>query len=153
MMVFRSVWVWLGLAFLLTGAASASAAERFAVDSVDLMTRKGQFGIRVEMAVTWAQRAQGLQHRKYLAPDNGMLFDYGRSQSVTMWMKNTYIPLDMLFIGADGRIVKIAKNTKPLSLDRIPSEWPVRAVLELQAGSADRMGVLPGDRVLHSLFK
>ena len=87
-----------------------------------------------------------------LARDAGMLFDYGRVQPAAMWMKNTFIPLDMLFIGEDGNIVRIAQRTVPHSLAVVASVEPVRAVLELKGGSAARFGIKPGDRVRHEIF-
>jgi len=81
-----------------------------------------------------------------------MLFDFKRVQPVAMWMKNTLIPLDMLFIDGAGRVVNVAENTVPLSLATIPSAAPVRAVLEINAGSARRLGIRPGDQVLHAIF-
>ena len=125
---------------------------RFEIDRVTLVTSSGRHQFVVEMAVTWEQRAQGLQQRPGLSPNHGMLFDFRRSEPVVMWMKNTLISLDMLFIGADGRIVNIAENTQPQSLEMIPSMGPVRGVLELDAGTARRLGVKPGDRVLHAIF-
>ncbi|MEQ8196287.1 MAG: DUF192 domain-containing protein [Rhodospirillales bacterium] len=107
----------------------------------------------VELAATPEARAQGLQGRRFLAPDSGMLFDFGRSKIITMWMKNTFIPLDMIFIAADGRIVHIARNTEPFSLETIRSPVPASAVLELMAGAARRLGIEPGDRVEHGIFK
>ena len=81
-----------------------------------------------------------------------MLFDYGRTQPVAMWMKNTLVPLDILFIAADGRVVNIAADAVPESLTSIPSAGPVRAVLEINAGTAARLGIKPGDRVIHPIF-
>jgi uncharacterized membrane protein (UPF0127 family) len=88
-----------------------------------------------------------------LAPDRGMLFDFARVQPISMWMQNTYIPLDMIFIRADGSIARIAENAEPLSTRTIPSGEPVLAVLEVIGGTAARLGVKPGDRVEHPLFK
>jgi uncharacterized membrane protein (UPF0127 family) len=82
-----------------------------------------------------------------------MLFDFKRVEPVAMWMQNTYIPLDMLFIRADGTIARIAENTEPLSTRTIPSGEPVLAVLELNGGTAARLGVKAGDRVEHPLFR
>ena len=107
---------------------------------------------RVELADTDEERARGLMFRRSMAPDAGMLFDFGRQSSVSMWMKNTYLPLDMLFIGSDGVIVTIAENTEPHSLKSIPSGVPVMAVLELNAGTASRLEIKTGDRVDHPLF-
>jgi uncharacterized membrane protein (UPF0127 family) len=81
-----------------------------------------------------------------------MLFDYQESRPVAMWMKNTHIPLDMLFIDAAGRVARVARDTEPFSLTPIPSGQPVRAVLELNAGTARRLGIRPGDRVRHPIF-
>jgi len=108
---------------------------------------------RVEMAITPSQQAQGLQWRKTLALDAGMLFDFGGSKATAFWMKNTYVSLDMIFIASNGIIVKIAQNTVPLSLAVIPSGIAVRAVLEVRAGTTKRLGIKPGDMVDHRLFQ
>ena len=94
-----------------------------------------------------AQRANGLMFRTELAPDAGMLFVFDTVGPMTMWMKNTYISLDMLFVAADGRISRIARNTTPFSERMIASGGPVRAVLELRGGTASKLGIKPGDRV------
>lgn len=134
-------------------AASTAAPELdFPVSRLTIETSAGQFAFTVEMADTWARRIQGLQHRRALAADAGMLFDYKESRPVAMWMKNTHVPLDMLFIDAGGRIVRVAEDTEPLSLTPIPSGEPVRAVLELNAGTARRLAIRAGDRVHHPIF-
>ncbi len=107
---------------------------------------------RIELAVTPDQRAQGLMHRKALAPDAGMLFVYARPGEVAMWMKNTLISLDMMFISAEGEIVRIAERTVPLSLATIESGSPAKGVLEVPAGTAARLGIRPGDQILHPAF-
>lgn len=108
---------------------------------------------RVELAQSSAQLVQGLSHRRALAEDAGMLFDFGtRDTQVQMWMKDTYLPLDMLFIHDDGSIARIARDAKPHSLERIPSGEPVRAVLEINGGLAARLGLAVGDRVVHPMF-
>ncbi len=104
------------------------------------------------MAVTPQERSRGLMERRELAADAGMLFDYGNERFVSFWMKNTLIPLDMLFIKSDGRIARIAERTTPLSLVAVPSGEAVRAVLEVNGGTADRLGIAPGDRVVHPIF-
>ncbi len=86
--------------------------------------------------------------RTHLAERHGMLFDFEHDQEVRMWMKNTLIPLDMVFITADGRIHRIERDAKPGSLDLIASDGPVRSVLELNAGDASRYGIEPGDRIV-----
>jgi uncharacterized protein len=90
--------------------------------------------------------------RKELPDGHGMLFDFEQDQPVSFWMHNTYISLDMIFIAGDGRIVRIAENTEPLSDRLVPSGAPVRAVLEVIAGTARKFGIAPGDRVEGSIF-
>ena len=112
----------------------------------------GRHDFRIELAVTPDQRAQGLMHRETLAPDAGMLFVYARPGELAMWMKNTLISLDMMFISAEGEIVRIAERTVPLSLATIESGSPAKGVLEVPAGTAARLGIRPGDRILHPAF-
>lgn len=139
----------LGLALVLAGAAYAQALEPLSV-----VTQGGQRqSFQVEVARNDADRAQGLMYRRSMAQDRGMLFDFGRVEPISMWMQNTYIPLDMLFIRKDGTVARIAANTEPLSTRTIPSGEPVLAVLELNAGTAARLGIKPGDRIEHSLFR
>ena len=98
------------------------------------------------------QMAQGLMYRRTLAPDAGMLFDYGAPQPVAFWMKNTLIPLDMIFIGADGAVVDVHERAVPLSLDPIESKVPARAVLEVNGGTVARLGLKVGDVVHYAFF-
>lgn len=113
----------------------------------------GRYPFKVELATSSRQRAQGLQHRRRLADAAGMLFDFGHSQPVAMWMKNTFVPLDMIFIAEGGRIVSIARDTVPFSLAIIESAGLVRGVLEVRAGTAARLGIESGDRVAHEIFE
>jgi uncharacterized membrane protein (UPF0127 family) len=113
---------------------------------------KGLARFTVEMATTWPQQEAGLMFRKVVAPNQGMLFDFGKDGPVSFWMKNTLIPLDMLFIKSDGRVARIAANAKPLSTDAIPSYEPVRAVLEIAGGRAAELGLKPGDLVRNAAF-
>jgi uncharacterized membrane protein (UPF0127 family) len=106
----------------------------------------------VEMATNDAERQHGLMYRKQLAPYEGMLFDFYREMPVSFWMKNTLIPLDMVFIAGDGTIRHVHANAVPLSTDTIPSQYPVRAVLEINGGSARLLGIKPGDKVRHPIF-
>lgn len=106
----------------------------------------------VEVAATPAARAHGLMFRRELAPQAGMLFDFGRDEVARMWMKNTFIPLDMVFVGGDGTVRSIVRNAPPRSLDTISSRVPVRAVLELNGGESARIGLAPGDRIRHPVF-
>lgn len=145
-------------AVLLVAVAAAVAiplaAEEmtFERSSAAIVTDRGKFDFTVEMALTPAQHAQGLQHREYLPPSAGMLFDFHEDRVATMWMKNTSISLDMIFIDAGGTIVSIAQETQPFSLRTVSSGAPVRAVLEVTGGTARRIGAKAGDRVLHPMF-
>jgi uncharacterized protein len=139
----------IGLVVMLAGAAYAQALE-----ALSIATQDGQrHSFQVEVARNDADRAQGLMYRRSMPANQGMLFDFGRVEPVSMWMQNTYLPLDMLFVRQDGTIARIAANTEPLSTRTIPSGEPVLAVLELNAGTAARLGIKPGDRIEHPLFK
>ena len=135
---------WLGL-----DAGPLAAAE---TQTLEIVTKNGVHVFSVELARTDQERATGLMYRKQLPEGRGMLFDFSPAQDVMMWMKNTYVSLDMIFIRADGRILRIAENTEPLSERTISSGGPVRAVLEVVAGTAKKFGIAPGDRVAHPLF-
>jgi len=141
------------LAFLCVGVLANARVAAAAPQTLEIVTKSGVHVFSVELAVTEEQLSRGLMFRKRLPEGEGMLFDFRRDQPVTMWMKNTLIPLDMLFIRADGRIARIAENTKPLSTDIIPSGEPVRAVLEVIGGTARKFGIAPGDRVAHPIFR
>lgn len=105
------------------------------------------FAFNVEVALSPKDRSRGLMYRRSLADDAGMLFDFGEEQFVTMWMRNTYVSLDMLFIAEDGTIGHIATETTPLSDTIIPSRVDARFVLEIKAGTSRRLGIQPGDKV------
>lgn len=138
----------------LTSHASAqSSPPVFARSEVTIATADGRRHLfHVEVATTADQQAYGLMFRRQLPPDAGMLFDYGHDRVVSMWMKNTLIPLDMVFIRGDGRIANIVERAVPGSLEPRSSEGRVRGVLELNGGTADRLGLKPGDRILHPSF-
>ena len=126
--------------------ASVHPVSGLAVIPLTVTTLKGPHAFRVELARSPQEQAQGRMFRTAMGPDEGMLFPYPRTALLSMWMKNTYIPLDMLFIREDGTIASIAANTTPLSEQTISSGKPVAAVLELGAGFAARHGVVPGNR-------
>ena len=107
----------------------------------------GTHRFTVEVARTPEQQAQGLMHRQSLAPDRGMLFPYDPPQNASFWMKNTLIPLDLIFIRENGTVALISANTVPMSLDPIPSLEPVAAVLEIAGGRAAELGIAAGDKV------
>ena len=132
---------------------AGAEADRLETSELWIETaRGGRFSFTVELAVTSEQQAQGLMFRESMAPDAGMLFVFDRVRQAAFWMKNTLIPLDMLFIGADGRIVNIAERTTPLSTESVPSAAPVQAVLEINGGLSRMLGIAPGDRVIHELL-
>jgi uncharacterized protein len=133
-----------------SGPRPAIAAE---LQTLEIVSKSGVHVFSVEMAASDAEREKGLMFRRELPEGRGMLFDFVRDQQVTMWMKNTYVSLDMIFIRGDGRILRIAENTEPESLSIITSGGPVRAVLEVVAGTARKLGIAPGDRVAHALFR
>jgi uncharacterized protein len=141
-------------AFVLLGFLLAVGPARPAgLPTLEIASKTGVHVFAVEIADTEAQRAKGLMFRKELPDGQGMLFDFQREQEVSFWMKNTYIPLDMIFIRRDGRILRIAENTEPLSTRIIPSGGPVRAVLEVIGGTARKFGIAPGDRVAFPIFR
>jgi hypothetical protein len=132
--------------------AASPAARAAGQDTIEIVTRNGVHAFSVELATNTAERAVGLMYRKELPEGRGMLFDFHDDQPVQFWMHNTYIPLDMIFIASDGRVVRVAHDAKPMSDDLIPSGRPVRAVLEVIAGTARKLGIAAGDRVTGSFF-
>lgn len=148
----RSVLVRLAPAAALAVAVLAAPASAQELQPLTIVTDEGRHDFMVELAATPEQRSRGLMFRRSMPEDQGMLFDFERVQPVSMWMKNTYISLDMFFIDEDGTIVRIAERTEPLSERTIPSGRPVLSVLELNAGVADALGIEAGDRVEHPLF-
>jgi len=142
------------LAAILLGLALVGLvpAEALSVEKVAIATQAGPRVFHMEVAADDATRAQGLMHRTHLARDAGMLFDFGKPQMVAFWMKDTPLPLDMLFVRSDGTISTIAANAVPNSTAEILSAEPVRAVIEIKGGAAQEMGIVPGDRVTASIF-
>jgi hypothetical protein len=138
---------------LLVAVVLAAGAGRAAETSlVEIASKSGVHAFTVEVVDNDADRAKGLMYRKSLPEGTGMLFDFKRDQDVSFWMQNTYIPLDMLFIRGDGRILRIQENAEPLSTKLIPSGGPVRAVLEVIGGTTRKLGIAAGDRVAHPIF-
>ncbi|WP_234188773.1 DUF192 domain-containing protein [Shinella sp. NM-101] len=141
------------MALFLCLAFTAAAGEKFDTQPLTIVTRNGKsHAFTVELAVTPRQREQGLMYRREMAPDHGMLFAFGETRQVFMWMKNTYLALDMLFIGKDGRIRAIKENAEPLSESIIDSKGPIDYVLELNAGTTRRLGIRTGNRVENALI-
>jgi uncharacterized protein len=142
-----SVSIWLATYFVMASWVSAAQLQ-----SLEIVSQSGVHVFSVELAATDEERERGLMFRKELPAGHGMLFDFETDRNVAMWMKNTLIPLDMIFIQSDGRISNIAENTEPMSTRIIPSRGAVRAVLEVAGGTAKRLGIVVGDRVAHPMF-
>jgi uncharacterized membrane protein (UPF0127 family) len=141
------------IALILVGLLVVAGPVRPAgQQTLEIASKTGVHVFAVEIADNDAERAKGLMYRRELPEGQGMLFDFQREQEVSFWMQNTYIPLDMVFIRGDGRILRIAENTEPLSTRLIPSGGPVRAVLEVIGGTTRKLGIAPGDRVASPIF-
>jgi hypothetical protein len=135
-------------------AAALAATPALALDPGELLidTPGGPHRFTIELADTPGERSRGLMFRRSMQPDHGMLFDFQTEQQVAFWMKNTPLPLDMLFIDGGGIVVQIAPDTVPFSETPVPSQRPVRAVLELNAGTSEKLGIVPGSVVRHPIF-
>lgn len=156
MRIIRRLIIFSFIASLLTGAGCANGDKASSGDGRELLvivTDDGEHRFRVEFADSDEERSTGLMYRTEMPRDAGMLFDFGEPQPVSMWMKNTLIPLDMAFINADGTIRRIASMTTPRSLASVRSGGPVVAVLEVNGGVLEELGVEAGDRVRHRMFK
>jgi uncharacterized protein len=131
----------------LFGAVRAQSTELLTI-----RTASGAHAFQVEVMRTPDERAKGLMFRRFMPQDRGMLFDFARTEPVAMWMQNTFISLDMVFIRADGSVARVHQRAEPLSTQTIPSGEPVLSVLELNAGVAEKIGIKSGDKVEHPLF-
>jgi len=129
-----------------------AAAQAGGEAKIEIISKTGVHAFAVELANNDDERSRGLMFRKELPEGRGMLFDFQKDQPVEFWMHNTFISLDMIFITGDGRILRIAEKTEPFSDRLIPSGGPVRAVLEVIAGTARKDGLAPGDRITGSIF-
>jgi uncharacterized membrane protein (UPF0127 family) len=138
---------------LLLAAVPAWALETFGTSELTIQTAAGPQKFSIELALTDAQMEQGLMFRRSMAPDAGMLFDFKQPTPVTMWMKNTVIPLDMLFLDTSGRIIDIHERAVPYSTDIIASAAPSRYVIELNGGTVARLGIKLGDQVTSPAIK
>jgi uncharacterized protein len=146
------LWAALSVALLVTLAAG-SPARSDGLEALQIVTAAGTHDFQVEIARDEASRARGLMDRRFMPADHGMLFEFDREAPEAFWMKDTYIPLDMIFISRAGIVTNIAANAEPLSERAIPSGPPCMAVLELNGGAAARIGLRVGDRVRHPFFK
>jgi len=151
--VSRTIVIVAGVFFLLACPAGADGIKGFTKTTIQIETRAGRdVEIAVFLALSAKQQARGLMFVDELGERQGMLFVYQKSSNISMWMKNTVLSLDMLFIRRDGTIARVEKATRPYALDRIVSGEPVLAVLELNAGVAEKYGIQPGDRVISRYF-
>jgi uncharacterized membrane protein (UPF0127 family) len=157
--LWRRVIVWLALSTVLAVAClhpatlrGESVSPRRDLEKLEIVTSTGTHEFSVEVMRSGPQLERGLMFRRFLPQDHGMLFDFGVERPVMMWMKNTYLPLDMIFIGRSGKVVGIAENTEPLSEKIIPSGAPAYGVLEVSAGTAARIGLRIGDTARHPIF-
>ena len=141
------------LAFVFACMGPVRDASAGGTSRLSIFTRSGIYVFLVEEALTEAERERGLMNRKTMAPDHGMIFVFPSSGPVSFWMKDTLIPLDMLFVRADGTVAGVVANAEPLSERIIPSPGPVRFVIELDGGRAAEIDARPGDRVENHLIR
>lgn len=154
-----AIAAWLVTALLVATAACATTfdatepLERFPRDTLAVVSGDTRHRFEVWIADTPARRTQGLMHVHSLDPGRGMLFVFDRPQYAAFWMRNTYVALDLLFIAADGRVLNIARDAVPLSTTPMQSDGPVTGVLEVLAGTTERLGIHTGDRIEHPAFR
>jgi len=148
----RGLILGLTAAFLVAGPGQSKPAQKAGLETLEIVTSRGTAKFTVEIAATPAQQQRGLMFRTSLAPDKGMLFTYAKPQSASFWMKNTLIPLDIIYIAPNGRVLSIARNAIPHDETPIPSGGYILGVLEIAGGRANQLGILPGDRVRHRIF-
>jgi uncharacterized membrane protein (UPF0127 family) len=139
---------------MMVGTTATAEPVTFPRSGLELVAEDGRrHAFAIELAVTPDQLAQGLMFRRDLPAGTGMLFDFGAPRQVSMWMKNTLIPLDMLFADRAGRVIYVEQFAVPGSLEPRGPSQPVLGVLELPAGTARRLGLKPGDRLVHPMFE
>jgi uncharacterized membrane protein (UPF0127 family) len=155
----RGAFFWFAFSAILISPCGRQAVlagdelgQRDSLEKLEIVTSNGTHEFSVEVMRDGPQRERGLMFRRFLAEDRGMLFDFETERPVMMWMKNTYLPLDMVFIGRSGKVVGVAENAVPLSEKIISSGVPTFAVLELNAGAAARISLRIGDSIRHRLF-
>jgi hypothetical protein len=146
----RGFFVFITLGLLSVVSTAQDAAR---IEPISIVTETSATLFAAEIADNDDLRGRGLMFRHVLPPDRAMLFDFEKPRPAAMWMKNTYISLDMLFVRADGTIAAIAENTEPLSTQTISVDEPVQGVVELAAGTVKRLGIKRNDKVYHQVFK
>lgn len=142
----------LGTALAVACLLQTAVARAEALQKLQIVTSTGAHEFLVELADSPDERAKGLMFRRAMPQDHGMLFDFHQITPVMMWMKNTYIPLDMVFVSREGHVTSVAADAKPMSEEIISSGQPAYAVIELNAGVARKIGLAPGDEVRHPAF-
>ncbi len=148
------LWLVPGVFLVMTPFLAVASDITFARDTVEIVTRDNRtYAFDVDLAVTPVQRAHGLMFRQHMAEDEGMLFLFGREAPRSFWMKNTYLALDIIFLDQHGAIERIAPDAMPFDETTIPSIVPAAAVLEVLAGTTQRLDLGLGDRVLHRAFE
>jgi uncharacterized protein len=143
----------LGIAATIFVSHHAVAQEPPKIEQITIVTALASTMMQAEIADTEELRERGLMFRHIMPPDHAMLFDFGKPRPAAMWMKNTYMSLDMVFVREDGTIAAIAENTVPKSLDTISVQEPVEGVIELAAGTVKKLGIHQNDKVFHRIFK
>ena len=133
-------------------ASKVLSEVSFPQSEIVIISRSGDHKFIVDIATTPSQRQLGLMFRQHMRPNHGMLFNFGEAKLISMWMKNTLISLDMLFVDSDGTILQIEQKTTPLSLDKISGTLPAMSVIELNAGVTAKLGIFEGDQVIHDIF-
>lgn len=148
-------WIGARIAFavLLLAVGGNAPAHAGELEPLQIVTASGTHDFKVEVAADDGSRERGLMNRRYMAPDHGMLFEFPENAPVSFWMKNTYIPLDMIFISPKGVVTNVVAKAEPLSERVIPSGPPCVAVLEVNGGVAASIGLKIGDSVRHAFFK
>jgi uncharacterized membrane protein (UPF0127 family) len=141
------------LCLLISTLTSPAARAQAGLERLEITTASGPHAFQVEIANNGASREKGLMFRRFMPAERGMLFEFERSEPVAFWMKNTYIPLDMVFIARDGTVTHVAADAEPLSEAIVPSGGPCIAVLELNGGEAAKIGLREGDKVRAAFFK
>tara|TARA_A100001011_G_scaffold275139_1_gene284715 strand:+ start:10406 stop:10894 length:489 start_codon:yes stop_codon:yes gene_type:complete len=150
---FIALFVPMFLVWLFSPNAYTQIDQKFSKTNIIINSLGENHKFSIELALTPLQQAQGLMYRTFLPENSGMLFDYGSSKLIRMWMKNTFISLDMVFINQKGQIIKIVERTIPKSESIISSNFPARAVLELNGGTIEKLKIKVGDLVKHKMFE
>ena len=150
--MFRAACVALLMLFVSITSGETARAGPGEFEPLTIVTAGGKRDFQVEVMHSKEEQEHGMMFRRSLADDRGMLFPFAAPQVATFWMQNTYVSLDMIFIKADGTVHRIEKRAEPLSTETISSGAPVLAVLEVVAGTADRLGIVAGDKVINPVF-